>query len=942
MDAAGELTAERWLQAKVIVADALEADSATARTALVARRCDGDSGLRAEVESLLAQTTSVFDQCAEETSAPLRRDMVFTAGRRIGAYAIVRELGRGGMGAVYLAERADGEFEKQVALKVLKRGTDTDEVLRRFQAERQILARLDHPNLARLLDAGTTDDGLPYFVMDYVIGTPINEYVAAHDLSVTLRLKLFQAVCAAVSYAHQNLVIHRDIKPSNVLVTLEGEVKLLDFGIAKLVQETDADQPEVTVTMLRVMTPEYASPEQIRGEPVTTVSDVYSLGVFLYELLTGSRPYRLRDRTPGEMTKAICEQEPERPSTIITRASTGPDGSALRALSAPEGDASKLRRRLRGDLDNIILKALRKEPPRRYSSVDQLSGDIRRHLEGLPVRARRDSTTYRASKFVQRHKLGVAGAVILALALIGGIAATSWEAQQARRQSVIAEERFREVRELAHSVLFDYHDAILSLPGSTAVRERLVKDSLKYLDRLAQTAGNDLSLQQEMAVAYLKVGDVQGRPATANLGDAKGALDSYQKALVICEKMSALAPKNIAMLICLGNVHGRLGEINSLRGNPASAVEQHRQALARFEELSAAGPTDPQYQVALANAHRMLGAVLGLPTIANIGDTKGGLEHLRKAAAIFEAIPDHDASGAGNRYSELFLAFTTKKAIQENLASVYEELAGVLEVIGDKAEALESRQKSVTILELLHAGDPLYVPVRRNLAVAYGNVGGALLNAGEREKALARFQQALALFEGLATEDQNNLNARKDLALGYRNMGKVLADSKDTPGASSYYHKASDILESLVAKDQGNAFLQRHLAYTYLKISMLSSDSDDLSASAVQARQAISICENLIGADPKNSTARNTLALSYSQLGKSFGLLASETTLASEQKKNWLEAKSWYQKSLDLWKAMKANGTLSGADAAKPDEVASEVAKCEVVLSAIAREKTAP
>ena len=305
------------------------------------------------------------------------------------------------MGAVYLAQRADGAYDKLIAIKLLKRGVDTDEVLRRFFAERQILARLDHPGIVRLIDAGTTDEGLPYLAMDYVEGVPVTDFVHERKLSIEERLKLFRSVCAAVTYAHQNLIVHRDLKPSNILITKEGQVRLLDFGIAKLL---DTEAPAVTITMFRVMTPEYASPEQVKGEVVTTLSDVYSLGVVLYELLTGERPYRLGRGSSEELSKAICEQEPTRPSTAVARG----DGSSKIQIPNP--------RLLRGDLDNIVLKALRKEPQRRYASVDHFSDDIRRHLDGLPVQARKDTFAYRAGKFIQRHKLPLAAASLFLLA----------------------------------------------------------------------------------------------------------------------------------------------------------------------------------------------------------------------------------------------------------------------------------------------------------------------------------------------------------------------------------------------------------------------------------------------------------------------------------------------------------------------------------------------
>ena len=920
------MTTARWQRIKLILGDALACDPAI-RASFVAQACQGDARLQSEVDLLLAQDAQVIDDFAADTRIAMQTDSDSRLiGQRLGTYEVLSEIGRGGMGAVYLAARADGHFDKKVAIKLLKRGTDTDEVLRRFHAERQILARLDHPNLARLLDAGTTDDGLPYFVMEYVLGIPINQYVAEHELLVPQRLKLFQAVCSAVSYAHQNLVIHRDIKPSNVLVTAEGEVKLLDFGIAKLVQPSDSEEASVTVTILRVMTPEYASPEQVKGEAVTTVSDVYSLGMLLYELLTGNRPYKLKGRTGDQITKAICEQEPERPSAAVTQATR-------------TNDREKVRRQLRGDLDNIVLKALRKDPSRRYGSVDQLASDIRRHLEGLPVGARKDTTAYRVSKFIQRHKLGVAAAATVTLALIGGIAATAWEAKQARKQREISEERFRDVRELAHSVLFDYHDQIATLPGSTPVRERLVKDSLKYLDRLAQKAGNDLSLQEELAIAYLKVGDVQGRPATANLGNAKGALESYSKALIISDKIFALAPKNTEVLYVVASNHERLGEIKTLSGNPANAVEHYRHSLAIFEELSADDPSETRYWAALAITNRMLGQVLGVPAVANIGDTKGALFHLQTAATITEALPDHDSSAAKKHSDDLFAPSSiSKKYKQENLAYLYDELGTMLDVIGNKQEAMENRQKSVALYETLLLEDPRNISLRRNLAVESGNIGNAFLTAGNRDKALTGHRQALALYEALVTEDPNNLNARKDLALGYRNIGKAL-ENNDRASASSYYHKALDILEDLVSKDQGNAFLRRHLAYTYLRISMLLSDSDDLGGAAPYARKAISICENLVATDPNNSTARNTLALSYSQLGRSYSLSAVKAGVISQQKADWLDAKSWYQKSLNIWEDLKAKGTLNSADAGKPDEVAREIANCDSALNSIRGEK---
>ena len=436
---------DRWQRIDDLFQAALDCEPER-RAALLEASCHDDPGLREEVESLIAaheeapfptvpaarlEAARILDEAAEPTSA----------GRRIGSYRVERELGRGGMGRVYLATRADDVFDKQVAIKVL-RGLDTADALARFRTERQILAKLEHPNITRLLDGGTTDEGLPYFVMDFLEGEPIDRYCDRCRLTVTERLRLFQQVLSAVQYAHQNLVIHRDIKPSNVLVTAAGVPCLLDFGIAKLIA-ADAGWQSHTRADLRPLTPEYASPEQVRGEAITTATDVYALGVLLYVLLAGHRPYRGTFSTAADLERVICEEEPERPSSASQRtvAEVGADGAPVSPRSVAltrEGTPERLRRRLAGDLDTIVLMALRKDPHRRYASVDQFSEDIRRSLGSLPVIARPDTRRYRAAKFIARHRPSVAAAALLVVTLVVGSVATLWEAQRARQERDMA------------------------------------------------------------------------------------------------------------------------------------------------------------------------------------------------------------------------------------------------------------------------------------------------------------------------------------------------------------------------------------------------------------------------------------------------------------------------------------------------------------------------
>ncbi|HKU61065.1 MAG TPA: protein kinase [Gemmatimonadales bacterium] len=420
----------RFERLEALFHQALPLDPA-ARSALLDQACQDDPALRSEVERLLAahDRAGGFIQVPAATLGGAVAEPV--AGRRIGSYRVVRELGRGGMGAVYLAERADGGFAQTVAIKLIKRGMDTDHVLARFRAERQILASLDHPNIARLVDGGSTDEGLPYLVMEYIDGQPIDAYADERRLSVADRVRLLLQVCDAVSYAHGRGVIHRDIKPLNILVTPSGVPKLLDFGIAKVLGE-GVDDVTSTVTGLRLLTPEYASPEQIEGRHATTASDVYALGVVLYELLTGRSPYRLSSRAPQDVAAAVCTTEPDRPSTAVTRLSdaAGEGGRRRRHESADHAayvgssSARQLSRQLRGDLDTIALAALRKEPARRYTSISAFAGDLRRHLDGQPVLARTDGLPYRLGKFVRRNRAGVGATIALLAAIV--VAAVEW------------------------------------------------------------------------------------------------------------------------------------------------------------------------------------------------------------------------------------------------------------------------------------------------------------------------------------------------------------------------------------------------------------------------------------------------------------------------------------------------------------------------------------
>ena len=558
------------------------------RASFLVEKCDGDDELKEAVERLLKSSEKLegfIEKPAFAMMADILTDDSITneKGKHIGHYQIIRKVGQGGMGAVYLATRADDVYQKQVAIKLVSNGLDNEELLKRFRNERQILARLDHPNIAKLLDGGTTDNGVPYYVMDYIEGLPLIEYCDKQNLSMIERLKLFRQVCAAVSYAHQNLVIHRDLKPSNILVTKDGTLKLLDFGIAKVLQQEG--QTEQTVTNLQVMTPEYASPEQIRGLPVTTATDVYSLGVILYQLLTGHRPYRFKTHSPQDIAQAICEEEAERPSSVVRRPSqtVSDDGSNDNGQRATNDRQKTNRqsaignRQLKGDIDNIVLMALRKEPERRYVTVNQLSEDIRRHLEGLPVIARADTFTYRASKFVKRNKIGVAVAVGVLLLMIAGVIAIARQASIAKNQArIAAEQRDRAQREQAKATrinkffqeMLSYANPSWYAPGHNKPRDLTV---IAALDEAAKRIENDLKEEPEVkAEILMTIGDTY-----ASIGHHEQSERCLELALKLRREVYGEDDTKVAdALYFLANTKRALGNMEEMQQlyNQANAI----------------------------------------------------------------------------------------------------------------------------------------------------------------------------------------------------------------------------------------------------------------------------------------------------------------------------------------------------------------------------------
>lgn len=882
---------ERWPEIERIYHAAMRCDE-TERTSFLVRACAGDEILRTEVESLLKYAqrpakfleTPALEVVARKLADDLRSQDSIHASRmidaRIAQYRIVGQLGSGGMGDVYRAVRADDEYEKQVAIKLVRQGLDTESVHARFRQERQILAGFEHENIARLIDGGTTDAGHPYFVMELVEGKPIDQYCDDHKLEIAARLDLFRQVCSAVQYAHQRLVVHRDIKPSNILVTDDGVPKLLDFGIATILSPQDHSSGAApTLTAQRVMTPQFASPEQLRGGAITTATDVYSLGVVVYKLLTGHSPYLSVESSPYDLAHAICEGEVEKPSTAAGRAvdrEVEGGQSAERKLAATpkwvsdcrSSSPEKLRRALAGDLDQILLKALRKEPQRRYASAHDFAEDLRLHASGLPVTARRDTFSYRSGKFIKRNTFSVAGAAILMLLILCSLVLALREARIARAQSARAERRFNDVRALANSLLFEIHDSIQDLPGSTAARKLLVDRALQYLDSLSQEAGDTPDLQRELAAAYERVGDVQGNPYFANLGDTAGAVASYRKSLRIrldlVDDRRASADDRAALVA----IYIKLGFGLAATSDFPGALEATQRAYPIAEKLASEQKNGAQSQEAFAGVCFAMAQCLG-----NMGNLSSSLDYYRRSASIREAI-----TGGSPAF---------QASVQTRLAGVYGYMSGIANLQGDPDSALSFQSKARDILARQLESNPQNARLQQFLLENEYWVGYFLAQKGLPAQALPHYQAALAGYKKLVAADPQDVLVGRYLGKCYMSIGLALAaDGKAAQGIQSAT-TAVHLLETLAAADHADTnFKSAELAY-----------------------------------------AQSALAETYSQLAGKPGL--PETSKIA----SWREARSWYQKSLDAWLLLKQQAPLGKFDAAQPDKIAAKVAGCDAALA---------
>lgn len=781
---------ENWQKLNEIYFAALELDNGDERERFLAASCASDATLHREVKNLLAATelaqqkeflaaNALALSGGDKNSLSPLENSRFNSEKQIGNYRVVGELGHGGMGTVFRAVRST-DFTQQVAIKLIKGEVRSAEIVRRFELERQILASLNHPNIARLLDGGTTADGAPFLVMEYVEGVPVNEFCRARNLSLDERLELFRIIAGAVAYAHKNLVIHRDLKPSNILVTADGVPKLLDFGIAKLLGANESDGAQ-TATLLRMFTPDYASPEQARGEKLTTATDVYSLGVVFYELLTEQRLFSFGGKSYEEIIRSINETEPVRPSKAFTK-----NALSKQTSENQQNPKSKIQnpKYLAGDLDNIALKALRKEPEQRYSSVEQFAADVNRYLSNLPVLARPQTLSYRAGKYIKRHRTAVIAAALVLLSLVGGLSAAVWQAIAARRAQERAEARFNQVRKLANTILFDYHDGIAQLPGATKMREKMVVDSLDYLNNLSVENDNNSDLQREIVKAYRKVGDIQGSDDTGNLGQTKNALATYQKALQIQSALSAAHPNNIEDQKMLGNLSLDIGDQLLKVGDSTGAQNSYEKALLIFTH---AAEESPETVKANSDLARALWTMAAFQNTQNEFDA--ALDKYGRAAAIYQKLSDADSANIKHA---------------RNLALTYKKMGAIKQKSNDYNAALEFYRQAAKIDARNAAAQPDDVSAQLDLSFTIASIASAMRDTGDFQSALDNYQQALMIRQKILSADADNSFAEQAVARAHREIGKIFLKLKKLDQARKHLRQALTIFQKQAASDAAN------------------------------------------------------------------------------------------------------------------------------------------
>ena len=874
-------TTESFLRIEAIFHEA-QAAPAEGRAELIATRCAGNPELAAEVRLLLEACEEEEQLASTRLQEPGTGREVQEESRQIGPYLLDRLLGRGGMGAVYLAHRADGQFEQKVAIKLIDLPLATGVFQRRFRRERQILAGLQHPYIARLLDGGVTAAGDLYLVMEYVDGLPIQRYSQEHQLSVAQRLELFLRVCEAVQFAHQNFVVHRDLKPDNILVVEDGTPRLLDFGTAKMLSPAQTmPGSEETREGFQSYTPQYASPEQVLGNPITTASDTYSLGVLLYLLLTGEHPYEFKEFTTGEILRVICSQAPRRPMA---------EAGAGKPLDA--------------DLTAILDKALRKEAKDRYLTADQFANDVRAYLAGQPVGARQGTLRYLTCKFARRHSFGMLAFTFLAATLFAGILGVLWQAKVATEERRRAEARSADLRQLSNSLLSELDEAIKELPGSTGAQKLLVTRVLEHLDRMAKDAQGDRQAQLDLVDAYTRLANLQGNDYDQNLGDAAGAKVSINKAIALAAPLAPDGSKDREALRALAYALQSRSEILFGDGQSPAAIPTMRKAVEIYDRLVATGNDSPALLCDVASANSVLGDELEQNGTASLADSSAVLEAFRKSVALDERALVIDPH---------FLR--AQRGLFVNRGKI-----GSVETETDPALALKEFQKGLLELKSLPDDEQKNLSMERMRAIFRRKEGAALVQLGEYAKAEDSLEEAAAIYQKFVAADPQDLRALADLkvALNFEALGyEIAADPalsaavkdrrRNLAEAQKRWTQILKIVDQAMKREPSDEDWQLSKSDAQVRLGSIQYELHPSTDSAAMVRQGIADMEGL-ARNPQAGTRTLDIAASDLLIAKPASLRDPQFAAASAERAVALNHRKTPSMLLTLAQAYRATG----------------------------------